>query len=55
MAGKIFDFVLIFLVVIVMTGGLIPKLKDEEQFEWKDILKLMIFVGIIVYILGLLS
>jgi len=50
--GKIFDFILLFMFVFVMGGGLIPQVAKGEQFEWKDIIKLMIFVGIIAFFLG---
>jgi hypothetical protein len=51
-AERIFDFALVFAFAIVLGGGLIPQVKEGEQFSGKDIFKLMIFVGIVVFFMG---
>lgn len=50
-----FYFVFIFLMVLVCAGDLIPSVKEGEQYTWKDLLKLMLFVGIIALLMGTFS
>ncbi|MFA5778445.1 MAG: hypothetical protein WC870_03105 [Candidatus Paceibacterota bacterium] len=52
---KIFIFTLIYLMVLACGGDLIPDKKENEQWHWKDVIKLGIFVGIIVLLFGGLS
>jgi len=50
-AGKSLDFISVFITVLILAGGLIPQVKEGEQWVWKDILKIMIFVGIVACLL----
>lgn len=50
---KLFVFILIYLFILTIAGGLIPTVSREGHFSRKDIIKLAVFTGIITYIFSL--
>lgn len=54
-AERLLSFILIFLTTLVLFGdSLIPSKSKDEQWNWKDVLKLAIFVAIVVNIWSVL-